>query len=485
MFYYFEVDKKILKPAFDIIINPNTFDTVGSYLAQLSIEDNENNKYLCLPKFIDNTYFYYKYLQPLITKYNIDIKKPKLKKYKQQFDEELHCKYEPMDYQEEVVSEFMNIYKSNGSINGILQLTTGFGKTYLSLYLANKLRLKTLIIVDESELLEQWKDRILEYFPDLIESDVGIIRGDNINVNEDTRFTLAYIQTLNSRLRRNDIEYLTKVSNFNFGLIIFDECHKVSASEKYSKVSSIFNTKNVIGLSATPYKYSIQRIQLESSIGPVIIEKKRYAYEPNLYFIDYRSNLMSKIRNTKYFYTLSYSKDIIKKRTAYSSAITYSDEFINVIKKAAYSLLKDNHKIIIITTTIEACQKIANSIRSIDKNIKVCELHSKYKATKDEIKTSDVIVGTYKKCSHGFDRKDISSVIFATPYSGKISIPQIVGRILREYSGKQQPVVVYLNDLDFHDIFNIKKVNQVFNKEYPNCKIFRFDENGNLHTIKT
>jgi len=483
MFYYFELDKKILNYAFDIIINSNTFDTVGSYLSQLSI-DEEDNKNLLLPKFIDKTDFFYNFLYPLISKYNIKFKSPGLKKYTYQFDNELHCRYEPKDYQYEVIDEFMNIYNSNGYINGILQLTTGFGKTFLSLYLANKLRLKTLIIVDETELLNQWKERILEYFPDLRENDIGLIRGDKIKVDENTRFTLAYVQTLNSRLRRREIDYLTKLSKQNFGLVIFDECHKVSASEKYSKISSIFDTKNVIGLSATPYKYAIQRIQLEASIGKVIIEKKRYAYEPNLYFVDYRSNLLEKVRKTKYFYTLRYSNDVIKKRTSYSSAITYSDKFMNTILEVTKSLLQDKHKLIIITATIEACQKIADSIRKLDKNINVCELHSKSKVTRDEIKNADIIVGTYKKCSHGFDKKDISAVIFATPYSGKISIPQIVGRILREYDGKQQPVVVYLNDLDFTDIFNINKVKQVFMGEYPNCRIYKFDENGNLFIIK-
>ena len=262
----------------------------------------------------------------LISQYNIEVFKPKLKTYKSQFTESLDIKYEPYDYQYGVINDFLNKYKINSYVNGIIQLTTGFGKTYLSLYLANILKLKTLIIVDETFLLNQWMDRIVEYFG-IDRDQIGLIRGNNIKVNDDTRFTLAYVQTLNSRLRNNDYEYLKRITELNFGLIIFDECHKVSASEKYSKISSLFDTKNIIGLSATPYKVSLQKIQLESSIGDIIISGSNYAYIPKLFIIEFHSNLYKYVTNPsdkRKIFLLKRSNDLIKARSIYSSLVTTS-----------------------------------------------------------------------------------------------------------------------------------------------------------------
>ena len=46
------------------------------------------------------------------------------------------------------------------------QFPCGYGKTVLGLYLATKLKLKTLVIVHKEFLMNQWKERIEQFVPD-------------------------------------------------------------------------------------------------------------------------------------------------------------------------------------------------------------------------------------------------------------------------------------------------------------------------------
>ena len=478
MFSYLKIkrDKELLNKLYNVTVNPHTLDTAAYYLEQMNAKFDD--EYFYLPKFLDRTYFYKNFIVPNVP--SDYIIKPNIKRYQPQFDEELECRYEPKDYQIPVVEEFFNIYNKNNSINGVIQLNTGFGKTFLALYLANKLRLKTLIIVDETTLVEQWTDRIFEYFPDI--DHVGLIRGDLIDIDENTRFTLVYVQSLNSRLRRRDFDYLQKISDQNFGLIIFDECHKVSASDKYSKISSLFDTANVIGLSATPYKYALQKLELESSIGDIIISKKRIPYKPALYIYEFNSSLFKYIDKRKN-YLIQNHNDLTRSRSMYNSSIINSPIYLKKIVEVTDNLLSLKHKIIIIANTIKQCKLIGGALKEKYPDKIIIELHSQSKDDLSQLQNADIIVGTYKKCSHGFDKKDISAVIFASPYTGRVSVPQIIGRILREHESKQNPVVVYLYDLDYPNLFSLKYLKNNFLNEYPDSPIFRIDANLQVHQI--
>lgn len=77
--------------------------------------------------------------------------------------------------QKECIETIINNEKTRGIIN----LTTSSGKTVLSLYIINHLKMKTIIIVNKIELLNQWKERIKQYLP---EYNIGIIQGKNLKL---------------------------------------------------------------------------------------------------------------------------------------------------------------------------------------------------------------------------------------------------------------------------------------------------------------
>ena len=55
------------------------------------------------------------------------------------------------------------IKKMNEKDGGVLSLACGKGKTVIALYIACILKVKTLVIVHKSFLLNQWKDRIKQF----------------------------------------------------------------------------------------------------------------------------------------------------------------------------------------------------------------------------------------------------------------------------------------------------------------------------------
>ena len=65
------------------------------------------------------------------------------------------------DFQLDIINDIMPKIKSNGG--GIISLPCGFGKTVIGIYISCLLKLKTIILVNRTELLNQWIERINQF----------------------------------------------------------------------------------------------------------------------------------------------------------------------------------------------------------------------------------------------------------------------------------------------------------------------------------
>ena len=75
-------------------------------------------------------------------------------------------------FQIPVVKKYLACAKKKGC--GLLELYCGAGKTVCTLKIISKLKVKTLIIVHKTFLMNQWKERIKEFLPT---ARVGKIQG--------------------------------------------------------------------------------------------------------------------------------------------------------------------------------------------------------------------------------------------------------------------------------------------------------------------
>ncbi len=345
-------------------------------------------------------------------------------------------------------------------ISGILQGYPGIGKTVIAAHLATKYKTKTLILLDNSKLVEQWKDAFLS-FTSITEEDIGIIKGKKLEV--DKPIIIAMVQTLVSKAKRDLRNVYTKIKDAGVGLVFIDECHKSSSAPAFAKSSLFFNTRNIIGLSATPYNQNLAQTLMHGIMGDILYQTKAYELVPDVYFINYYSAIDPKqIRRMDHF------RDLMQKKACYDAAIVESEMYAFVIQKIVEKLLASKHQIFIVCATVKQVNMIHDML--INHNIKSDKLYSK---DTEVDKDAQVIVATYGFAGAGFDLKTLSAMIFASPYRGKKSTIQTIGRILRKSKGKDKAIVFDLVDGSCPTLFKgyINSKSRIIAGEFEDCNI--------------
>jgi superfamily II DNA or RNA helicase len=169
--------------------------------------------------------------------------------------------------QKEVRDEIFEII--NRSYSVVLSLHTGFGKTIMAIYLASKIKLRTIILCHRKVIIEQWVDSINKYIP---EAKVCVL-GEKL-----TKKALKdrdYDETNCDFLICNVINVDKKSRDFysSFGLLIVDEVHTICTTSFSKSLLYIF-PEYVIGLSATPFRTDGMDRIIELFCGPEIVYRK-------------------------------------------------------------------------------------------------------------------------------------------------------------------------------------------------------------------
>ncbi|MEM4385241.1 MAG: DEAD/DEAH box helicase family protein [Candidatus Anstonellales archaeon] len=369
----------------------------------------------------------------------------------------LNFKGELTDEQKEIVDKIIHRYNRDGWISGIIHGKPGIGKTVLSIYIASKLNKIALIVVDNKKLAEQWIDEIKK-FTDCDDNDIGkLIAYKDLPKNK--KIYIALVQTLLSRLKRNANSIYNDISSLGIGLVVYDECHKTTTGIQYARVSILFDTKNFIGLSATPYVSGINRVLLENTIGNILVTNKKYDLKPNIRIIEYKSDIPESV--IKRIKTVS---DYNGARSIYNSEISNSKIYLDLICNLINKIVQDeNRRVIVICVTISQIKRIHEYL-SNNFNIESKLFYSK----NNEIdKTRDrVLIATYKYASHGFDYKELTDIIIASPLSGRTSLTQCIGRILRKMEGKVQPNVYDIIDNNISFLFGTRSKISILTSEF-------------------
>ncbi len=159
------------------------------------------------------------------------------------------------------------------STGGILQLACGKGKSVEALYLAYKLQVPTLILVDNTHLLKQWQAEIALHLK--VPGGVGLIQGQSRDWKHGivmaTYHSVAnWSETMPEEVRRW------------FGLIVWDEGHHVSAPT-FSKSAPLFYGYR-LALTATPYRSDGMHVICQHHIGDVIFKDLIQKSPPKIYF---------------------------------------------------------------------------------------------------------------------------------------------------------------------------------------------------------
>ena len=146
--------------------------------------------------------------------------------------------------------------------HGILSLPCGFGKTTVSLAIACKLGLRTMIVVHKEFLANQWKERIQQFCPG---ATIGIVQQNKKEVHCD--FVIAMLQSLS--LKEYSFEDFDSI-----GTLIVDEAHHICA-KVFSQSLFKLCPRHVYGLSATPNRKDGLTKVLHWFMGPTFFAVER------------------------------------------------------------------------------------------------------------------------------------------------------------------------------------------------------------------
>jgi hypothetical protein len=152
---------------------------------------------------------------------------------------------------------------------GIICLPCGMGKTVVALYCALMKARKTLILVHNEGLMNQWRERITQFIP---LARIKIFR-QALQDTSDCDFVLGMLQSVSKVAQPLD----------EFGLVIVDECHHIAA-RTFAVAVRKTRPRYLLGLSATPTRPDGLTSVIEWLLGPVVYRATRQDLYPMTVF---------------------------------------------------------------------------------------------------------------------------------------------------------------------------------------------------------
>ena len=333
------------------------------------------------------------------------------------------------DYQQKVVDTYVQTVGADGG-GGLLELPCGFGKTIIALNIIGTLKLKTLVIVHKSFLMNQWVERIADFLPS---ARVGKIQGKIVDI-ENKDIVIGMLQSLSMK------EYQSSLFDC-FGLTIVDECHHIS-SEVFSRSLQLIVTKNMLGLSATMNRKDGLTHVFKMFIGEVVYKVKRdsddfvlvksieYSCDDedfNAVINDYRGNV-------------AYSSMISK----LCVHIPRCEFILTVLENELKE--KEGQQIMVLAHNKNLLTYLYTEIEKRNISSVGYYMGGMKDAALKNSETKTIIIATYAMASEALDIKTLTTLVLATP---KTDIEQAVGRILRVKH--ERPLVIDI--VDTHQVY--------------------------------
>lgn len=353
-------------------------------------------------------------------------------------------KIKPYEYQEKAIQTMIK------SKRGILNARCGSGKSIMAIEIIRRIGYKALIICHTKELLNQFKDYLVNDLG-LQKGEYGIIASGKIEIGK--YITIALRQTL------VNIDLLSY--KYEWGTIIVDECHNIAGNityvSQYQKILSNLASEYRYGLTATAFRgdgltkcmfaltNKIKYIVEEKDIADKIIKAKIKPIYTN-YEIPYEAK--------KTDGTLDY----VKMPTLLSEDINRNKLILDLLKEN-----KDEY-CLILSDRLVGLQYLHNQLGEgliIDgsQTTKKAKKEREEAIEKMRNKKEHYLFATLQLAREGLDIKPLNRLFLIAPTKNKAVLIQAVGRIERKDDNKQTPIVYDFVDKDlyYQKAFKLRK----------------------------
>lgn len=333
--------------------------------------------------------------------------------------------------------------------NGILHAATAFGKTVVSSAIIAQKKVNTLIILESSALIEQWKDALEKFLNideeiPLYKTKTGRVRKRKSLIGtlqgaHDSMTGIIDIAMAGSLCKKGEYHNLLN----EYGLVLVDECHH-SASETIANVLKEVKAKYVYGVTATPKRGDgLEKINY-MLIGPIRYSytAKEKAKEQGIRHLVYprftrtvapRGVIIGKMHPNE-AYEIIHNNDLRDEQIIEDVKNCVSEGRTPVV----LSRYKDHSE-----KLYERLKSYADYVFLMTGNNSKKE-HRKILDQMSQVNNdkSMILVATGSLVGEGFDFPRLDTLFMATPVSFRGVVEQYAGRLNRDYAGKEN-VIIY------------------------------------------
>ena len=320
---------------------------------------------------------------------------------------------------------------------GILHAPTAFGKTITAIEIIAKRQTNTLILVHNKELIYQWKERLISSLSGV---EVGTIQGGKIKPSN--QIDIATYQSLIDRVN-NSIKPIA----FNYGQIIVDECHHLSAPN-YEFLLSEINPTYVLGLTATPERQDGHQPIIFMQAGSIVYK----AHSKNDITL---TKLLIKVDYEGQFPEIFFEAESNPHISKFMQHLIDDEDRNNTIVLDVSNCIQKGRVPLILTERTKHAEYLNNKLENL--GYKTAILRGGMSQTRNleqkrKLIDAQVIIATGKYIGEGFDLPRLDTLFLALPISRRGNLAQYVGRIHRSAEGKSEIQVYDYVDIN-HPIF--------------------------------
>lgn len=333
--------------------------------------------------------------------------------------------------------------------NGLLHAETGFGKTVLGAALISKRKTKTIILVHNKQLLDQWLDRLNHF---LIFEEKEATRYTASGREKVIGYVGQYGGTKKWLSKLVDvvmIQSLFKLENSQslldeYEMMIVDECHHVSAL-MFEKIVAQFRGKYLYGLTAT--------LERKNGHEPIVFQRiGEILHTADKRETDFKRQLQLRFTS---FGHLEIEKTKASNFIQLSDWIATDSVRNQMILKDILDQVAEGRNILVLVNRIQQIdvfekllkEKEVDDFYIISGKTKVRERTSLLE-TLEQLDKGFVLLSTGKYIGEGFDLPQLDTLILAAPFSWKNNLIQYAGRIHRNY--KDKSLVRIFDYVDIH-----------------------------------